>query len=63
MIKREDIEIFNQQHQMYAEGCQDEKPEEGDVLIAVGLAGYEATDIDIHYDDLQKLWRWTCDIG
>jgi hypothetical protein len=62
MIQREDFEICDQAHEMYAEGCQGGEPLEDDVLIAVGLAGYEASDIDIHFDDMQKLWRWTCAI-
>ncbi len=62
MIQREDFEICDQSHQMYAEGCQDREPLEDDILLAVGLAGYEAVDIEINFDDMQKLWRWTCDI-
>ena len=62
MIKREDFEILNQTHQMRAEGCQQNKPEIYDIEIAVGIAGYEASNIDAFYDDTQELWRWDCDI-
>ena len=62
MIQREDFEICDQAHQMYAEGCQSDEPLEADILIAVGLAGYKAIDIEISFDDMQKLWRWTCEI-
>ena len=63
MIRREDFEVCDQSHQMHAEGCQDAEPTEKDILIAVGLCGYAATEIDIFFDGLQGLWRWNCDIG
>lgn len=61
-IKGEDFEIFDQAYMMYAEGCQYDKPTEVDVSLAVSHAYYYAYNIEIFFDDLQKFWRWTCDI-
>ena len=63
MVNREDFEIANQQHQMFAEGCQDDEMEPIEVFDAVKLAGYNPNNIEIHFDCFQGLWRWTCDIS
>lgn len=62
MINRVDFEVLDQEHQMWAEGCQDDKPTENEIVAAVAMEGYYAENLDISFDTLQKLWRWSCDI-
>ena len=62
MLKREEVELYVQLHQMYAEGAHDDKPTEAIIEVTLLDMGYIATDIDIFFDDVQVLWRWTADI-
>ena len=57
------IEIRDQEHEMFAEGCHDEKPTECEVKAAIIRSGYVGRNVDIFYDNMQKLWRWTADIS
>lgn len=63
MIKRKDFEVYNQKHQMYAEGDQHPQPTEPDIMFALKLEGYAASEIDMWFDHLQGFWRWTCKIA
>jgi len=63
MIQREDFTIYDQVHQMYAEGCQSNEPLEDDIWIAVEVTGYKASYIKVYFDNVQKLWRWGCEIS
>jgi len=62
MLNKEEVELYIEPHQMYAEGAHDDKPIEAIIELTLLDMGYIATDIDIFYDDLQVLWRWTADI-
>lgn len=61
-IKREDFEICDQPHKMYAEGCQDLPLNEQMIQGALRREGYIATSISIWVDSLQCMNRWSADI-
>lgn len=63
MLDRKHYEIFSQAHQMHAEGAQDEKPLEDDIVRAMKDEGYSVRNIDIWFDDLMGFWSWYCDIS
>lgn len=66
-VDRKHTEIFDQPHQMWAEGTsigngEGTMPEEQDIRRLLGNEGWEAAEIDIWFDGLQKFWRWNCKI-
>lgn len=62
MLKRESYEIRDQAHLMHAEGAQDKKPKEAEIIESIKSDGYIATEIDIQFDNMMGFWRWDCDI-
>ena len=62
MISRSDIEIKDQPHQMWAEGCHDDKPSSEEIISILNVEGFESKGIEIWEDTLQCLWRWHCEI-
>jgi len=62
MLNRNEVEIFNQAHQMYAEGKHDNRPSESDIVLLLYDEGYEASNIDISYDSMMGLYNWYADI-
>lgn len=60
--QRYNTEIFDQKHQMYAEGSCDDEPTISEVISFVKLIGWDARCVDISFDGIQNVWRWTCDI-
>ena len=62
MINRNDVEIKNQIHEMYAEGCQHTKPIFSEITDLLKNEGFSHDKIESHYDEMQGLWRWLCDI-
>jgi hypothetical protein len=62
MIKRENVEIRDQAHEMWAEGCQDEKPVFSEITELLESEGFKHDWIESHFDSMQGLWRWICDI-
>ena len=63
MINLENLEIFSQAHQMYAEGIEDEKPAEAEIQQAILTKGFISRNIEVSFDALQGYWRWYCDIS
>lgn len=65
MIKIEDVEIRDQPHLMDAEGCHDQafQPTKAEIERLLMTQGYSCTDINIWFDKMQSLWRWTCKIS
>lgn len=61
-LSRANVEIFNQKHQMYAEGSEDFLITESDIKDFLNNEGYVVSNIDIFYDNLQSVHRWTADI-
>lgn len=66
-VDKEHTEIFDQKHQMCAEGTSigsgGLEPKEVDIQKLLGNEGWLADDeIDIWFDNLQKFWRWSCKI-
>lgn len=54
-------------HQMWAEGTsigsgEGLEPKEQDIQHLLSGEGWVADEIDIWFDDLQKIWRWSCKI-
>ena len=47
---------------MVAEGSADEKPTEHKIMEAISAEGFEASNISMFYDTLQRFWRYTADI-
>lgn len=62
MIKREEVEIRNQAHLMDAEGAHTHEVSESEIEQFLAKEGYFATNIDIFFDFMQGLTRWTADI-
>ena len=62
MIDRKDVEIRNQQHERWAEGCHSDKPDERDISGLLLNEGYSHKTIELWIDTLQGLWRWHCEI-
>jgi len=56
------LEIRDQKHLMVAEGSADEKPTEHKIMEAISAEGFEASNISMFYDTLQRFWRYTADI-
>ncbi len=63
MIKRESWQLEDQQHKMWAEGLQDEKPTKMEIDIAINEEGYFAYEIDISFDDMLQCWGWIAKIS
>ena len=59
-MNRDDWELRDRAHEMWAEGCQETEPQIHEINKAVNDCGYYTENIDIHYDELQGLWRWFC---
>ena len=62
MIKREEVEIRDQQHLMDAEGCHENKPSARDIVRLLTKEGWRSRNLDIWFDETQGFWRWSCDI-
>ena len=62
MIRRDDIEIRDQQHLMDAEGSHDEQPTPTQIAGILSSEGWICTDLDIWFDTIQGLWKWSCAI-
>ena len=67
MIDREHTEIFDQVHQMYAEGTSNNlnelEPTKEDIENLLDSEGFKAYKIEIEFDNMQKFWRWNCKIS
>lgn len=61
-VARENTEIFDQEHEMYAEGTSDVEPLEKDIQLLLGDENWIADEIDIWLDTMQGFWRWWCSI-
>lgn len=65
-VDRQHTVIFDQTHEMWAEGTsigEGLKPKEQDIQQLLGSEGWIADEIDIWFDNLQKFWRWSCKIA
>lgn len=62
-LRREETEIRDHAHLMDAEGTSDLQPSELDVQHHVAEYGWVANEIDIFYDSMQQIWRWSCKIS
>lgn len=59
------VEIFDQEHQMFAEGISAEKtmPTQEDIeKYLLNEKGWIASDVEIEFDSMMGFWRWSCDI-
>lgn len=61
-VTREETEIRDQAHEMWAEGTSDEMPASSDIETLLKNEGYFASDIERWFDDMQGFWRWNCNI-
>lgn len=67
-VDRKHTEIFDQAHQMCAEGTSTGSDEglelkEADIQKLLGSEGWVTDEIDIWFDNLQNFWRWSCKIA
>lgn len=66
-VDRKHTEIFDQAHQMWAEGTsiggEGLEPKEADIQKLLGSERWATDEIDIWFDNLQKFWRWSCKIA
>jgi len=66
-VDREHTEIFDQPHQMWAEGTEVSRmhnaPTAPDIRKLLESEGWKAYEIDVWYDTLQGFWRWLCKIS
>jgi len=60
MISIENTTIDDQPHQMVAEGSEDSKIDESEVYMFMDAQGWHVQSIEINFDTLQSVWRWTC---
>ena len=64
-VDRQHTVIFDQTHEMWAEGTsigEGLKPKEQDIQQLLGGEGWIADEIDIWFDNLQKFLSWSCRI-
>lgn len=63
-VNRDHTEIYDQSHQMWAEGTSivAVEPKEQEIQYLLGSEGWAADEIDTWYVNLQKFWRWSCKI-
>lgn len=61
-LLRENTEIRNQKHEMWAEGSCDNEPNEIEISEFLKTLGYKSDCFNIEYDKMQSVWRWNCDI-
>ena len=62
-LHRENTEIFDQKHQMYAEGADDDEMEEIDIVDHLKEEGWRCVNISTWYDKMQGMWKWSADIS
>ena len=62
MLEQNTYEIKSATHLMYAEGKQVSKPTVTDIKLTMAVNGYDASDIEIWFDDFMTYWCWTADI-
>ena len=62
MINRNNFEINDSSHKMTAEGAEDDVMTREDIVNTLKAEGFDAHYINIWFDGLQNLWRWSCDI-
>ena len=62
-ITRNNTEIFDQLHQMYAEGMCDAEPSYKEIAELLSSEGYGSSGYTKSYDQMQSTWRWTCNIS
>lgn len=60
MLNRNEFEI----RELYsiAEGAHCNMPTESQIAKSLKSEGFECSEIDICFDSMQGLWRWTCNI-
>jgi hypothetical protein len=58
----DESEFRTQKHLMDAEGTTDTEPSKEAVFNYVKSRGYYADAIDVWYDTMQHIWRWSCNI-
>ena len=61
-VERKNTEIFDQKHQMWAEGTSDVEPLEKDIKNLLGGEKWSSDKINIWFDNMQGFWRWNCNI-
>lgn len=62
-VTRENTEICDQAHQMFAEGTSDIEPKEIDIQKMLAEELLAVDEIEIFFDNLQGFWRWSCKIA
>jgi hypothetical protein len=62
MINRNQIEIFDQKHEMYAEGKHTSKPDELEIRELLLFEGYDSYNYDISYDSMMNVYNSFCKI-
>lgn len=62
-LLRENTEIRDQQHEMWAEGSCDDEPTKEEVIAFVKTLGWVGRCVEISFDGMQTVWRWSCDIA
>jgi hypothetical protein len=62
VFRPEESEFRTQKHLMDAEGTTDTEPSKEAVFNYVKSCGYYADAIDVWYDTMQHIWRWSCNI-
>lgn len=61
-VKDRETEIRTQVHLMDAEGTCDNRPTIREINTYLRGKGFDGENFEIFYDDMQKTWRWNCDI-
>ena len=62
LLAKLELEVRDQKHLMDAEGTKDAEIEPIEVYSALFDRGFVADNIDISFDETQKIWRFNCDI-
>lgn len=61
-VTREETEIRDQAHEMWAEGTSGLMPDIVDIeSLLLGL-GWKASNVEVWYDNMQGFYRWNCSI-
>lgn len=62
-LQRQNTEIEDQAHKMWAEGSCDNEPTNDEIVIFMTECGWAIYNINISFDNMQGFWRWNCDLA
>lgn len=62
MIKRRNVEMYTQAHQMYAEGDCEQSTTKHEIYYFILNEGYIASNIELWFDEMMQVHKFYCDL-